>query len=168
MALAATNNAPGVCIEDGKVLRSARLKGIVEAVFSSASGCVWSPQVGSGAGSMRLGPGMCGVAKEHAQEMASAGRVLVVIVMGFLDVLVTATPHSPHAAAAAATAAVTILATPSAAVLGTRMHDGQIVHKLDVTRLTVKLRAKLLGEPFHRRQGAVLPCTERGELRVPR
>lgn len=164
MALAAANNAPGICIEDGKVLRSTRLKGIVKAVFSIASSGGIGVVRAVGGSSTRLDPSMCGVAKEHAQEMASTGSILVVGVIG-IPALKTTMPHSLHDTAATAAVvvvavvAIVALGTSSAAVRRTRVHDGQIVHELDVALLTVDLRAKLLGEPFHDRQRAVLPCT---------
>lgn len=51
VALATTNDAPGVRVVDGQMLRAARRKGIVK-----AGACVDG-----------FVPGVCGVAQEHAQ-----------------------------------------------------------------------------------------------------
>lgn len=60
MALPPTDNAPWIRIIYGQILRPVRDKRVVEV----------------GTGMNRLVPGVCGVAQEHAQEMAGAGLCL--------------------------------------------------------------------------------------------
>jgi hypothetical protein len=114
VALAATDDTPRVVVNYREVLLAAGCKGVVEVVPEAS----W------------LLPSIFRVAKEHAQEVTSAGLAI------------------------------------GATVCLTRMHDAQVVEKLNVALLAVKLCAKAPGKLFNSMHSMQLLFGNTGHARI--